>query len=321
MPIPRIASDIMIAHELNLALRENAEDFLREAVKYTQTSTPRDWRFAILLLCSGLELLLKAVLEKEHWRLLFENADRASPQALRQGNFETVRFETALARVQNLVGVSGEPTSFKYLRQLTRLRNRATHFALRLTVDQAKSWVARGLTVFLALRQQHLDQTADKTLEDKINHALQDLDRYISERLLALRPALDAAERSHQRLRTCSSCLQDTLVFKGDHALCLFCGEEWACRDLAESNQRPGGQCPLCDEGNLSFVLLNNEEGHFVCVSCGFATAQNLNTECTSCGREFWNDNESLKCNDCYFQLGDKDSTNQGVGDATRLAS
>jgi hypothetical protein len=43
--------------ELKLSLRENAEDFLREAVKYAQASSPRDWKYAALHLWSALELL------------------------------------------------------------------------------------------------------------------------------------------------------------------------------------------------------------------------------------------------------------------------
>ena len=295
-----------MTHELDLTFIENAEDFLREAVQHAQASTPRDWKNAILHLCSGLELLLKAVLEKEHWSLLFENVNRASQQALQQGNFEAVRFETALDRVQNIVGISVEPKSLKYLRQFRRLRNRVTHFALRLNAEQAKSLVARGITVFLTLQQRHLHETPDKTLEHEINQAFQNFEKYVSERLRALRPELDAAERPHQWFRTCHTCLQETFVSKGDHVLCLFCGEEWAFRDLTE-NEGSGRQCPLCDEGTLSLVLLNNEEGQLVCVSCGFETEHNLNTECTSCGREFWNDDESSRCADCWSHLVDSD--------------
>jgi hypothetical protein len=36
-----------MAEELELALAENAEDFLQEAVKYAKASTPRDWKYAV----------------------------------------------------------------------------------------------------------------------------------------------------------------------------------------------------------------------------------------------------------------------------------
>ena len=35
-----------MADQLKLSLVENAGDFLREAVKYAQAASPRDWKYA-----------------------------------------------------------------------------------------------------------------------------------------------------------------------------------------------------------------------------------------------------------------------------------
>jgi hypothetical protein len=62
--------------ELELSLIKNAEDFLVEAVKYAKASSGRDWKYAVLHLWSALELLIKALLQEEHWSLLFEDVNK-----------------------------------------------------------------------------------------------------------------------------------------------------------------------------------------------------------------------------------------------------
>src|SRR5574341_990036 len=107
-----------MVNELKLTLIENAEDFVREAVRYARASSPRDWKYATLHLWSALELLLKALLESEHWSLLFEEINRASKKKMREGDFQTVRFETALERIRGIVGISIGDKDLRYLRQL-----------------------------------------------------------------------------------------------------------------------------------------------------------------------------------------------------------
>ena len=121
----------LMADELKLSLLENAEDFLREAVKYAKVSSPRDWKYAALHLWSALELLLKALLETEHWSLLFEDVNKASRKKLEEGDFQTVRFDTALERIGGIVGISILDRDLRYLRQLRDLRNRMTHSAVQ----------------------------------------------------------------------------------------------------------------------------------------------------------------------------------------------
>ena len=244
-----------MAEELKFTLIENAEDFLREALNYVVASAPRDWKYAILHLCSALELLVKAILEKEHWTLLFEDVERASRQTLQSGNIETVRFEKALNRLQNIVGITFEPKSLTYLKQLRRLRNRSNHFSLELNVQQAKSLVARGIIVFLTLEQRYLHDTPDKTLEYKINQTLHDFEKYVSERLRDLRLELDTADRPPPHFRTCMKCLQEALILEEGWFTCLFCGEVWSSQDLVENyGEGLGGRCPSCDEGTLCLI-------------------------------------------------------------------
>lgn len=296
-----------MADELRLSLVDNAEDFLREAVRYAKASSPRDWKYAALHLWSALELLLKALLESEHWSLLFEDTNKASKTKLREGDFQTVRFDTALQRIQGIVGISIGKKDLHYLTTLRDLRNRMTHSSVKLNVDQAQSVVARGISVFLTLQQQYVHEEPDKALEYEVNQALQAFQKYVDGRLRELKAELERSSRPHRWFRTCSRCTLETLVSREESAFCLFCGEVVPFDDLVHFNEGTAGPCPSCDEGTLVFVLLNNEDGRFVCARCGFETAESHNTSCGRCGREYWDEDGSPICADCWSELMERD--------------
>jgi hypothetical protein len=65
-----------------------------------------------------------------------------------------------------------------------------------------------------------------------------------------------------------------------------------------------GGTCPECEEEELGFVLLNNDEGRFVCPKCGFESEQSLNKECSRCGQEYWDtEDDSPMCRGCWSDV------------------
>ena len=84
------------------SLLQNAESFFQEAVSYIERGQERDWVFAIVNLAIALELTLKAVLQSEHWALVFEDINAASKESLQTGHFHTVGFEEALRRSEHI---------------------------------------------------------------------------------------------------------------------------------------------------------------------------------------------------------------------------
>ena len=182
------------------------------------------------------------------------------------------------------------------------------HAAVRLNLEQAKSIVARGIGIFLSLEQRHLHQEPDKALEYEVNQALQDFKKYVNGRLRSLKPKLDTSERPHRWFRTCAACTQETLVSTDDTATCLFCGEEVTFEDLAEHRTEiPAGPCPEFEAEVLAFVLLNNDEGRFVCPKCGFEIEESRNTTCGGCGEGYWDEHGSPMCDNCWSELTSKD--------------
>lgn len=130
-------------------MTENSFDFIDSAIKYAHSKESRDWKYALLNLANGIELMMKAILEKEHWSLLFENINIASKDKLKTGEFKSVDFDTGLNRLKEIVGIPLPIRNERYLRKIRDFRNRITHFSVDINIEEVKSIVARGLNIFV----------------------------------------------------------------------------------------------------------------------------------------------------------------------------
>ncbi len=88
-------------------LLENALDYILDAVEQLQGKRPSKKRikFGIVHLWSGIELLLKRRLMDEHWSLIFRDINKADKKALESGEFISVYFDDAVARLRKICGV------------------------------------------------------------------------------------------------------------------------------------------------------------------------------------------------------------------------
>ena len=88
--------------KLTLSLIDNSFDYLENSIKYSKAEENRAWKYALLNLASAIELMMKGVLEKEHWSLLFEDIKKANKDALAKGDIKSVNFETAIERIKSI---------------------------------------------------------------------------------------------------------------------------------------------------------------------------------------------------------------------------
>lgn len=93
--------------EINLSfpLIDNALDFLLHAAEHVKEESPRSWKYALLHLIAGVELLLKARLENEHWSLVFQEMEKANKEAFINGNFRSVDFDSLITRLSGISSV------------------------------------------------------------------------------------------------------------------------------------------------------------------------------------------------------------------------
>jgi len=293
--------------KLSLSLIENSFDYLDNSIIYAKATENRAWKYALLNLASAIELMMKAVLEQEHWSLLFEDIKKANKDSLAQGNIKSVNFETAIERIKSIVGVSFSPTDEKYIEKIRQQRNRITHFSVELHIEEVKSVVAKGIGIFIKLYKQI--ETAD-IVEDKlhdINIELMGFQKYVKLRLAEIEKEISDMERPSIFL-TCPSCLQETIVIdkKYDELSCKFCGEVFSYKDMASfASDGYFGPCPECSNGALAYLSNVSILGEYICTKCGFTGENNYNVVCDSCGNTFWDENGGINylCEACHRSI------------------
>ncbi len=293
--------------KLTLSLIENSFDFLESSIKYSKGTENRDWKYALLNLASAIELMMKAVLEQEHWSLLFEDIKKANKSIMEQGDFKSVNFDTAIERIKSIVGITFSPTDEKYIEKIRKKRNRITHFSVELHIEEVKSVVAKGIGIFIKLYKQ--TDTAEN-VEDKlhiINTELLGFQKYVKLRLAEIEKEISGMERPGIFL-TCPSCLQETIVIdtKYDELCCKFCGAEFSYKDMASyASDGYSGPCPACNNGALAYLSHAGDSGEYICTKCDFSSEENYNIVCSSCENTYWDENggESYLCEACHDSI------------------
>lgn len=278
---------------LFFTLIDNALDYLLSAAEHARADERRSWKYAVLHLTAGVELLVKARLEREHWSLLFADVDKAAQSALESGDFRSVDFETACNRLENIATVTIDEPTVRHLDQLWKLRNRVQHFAVDVELEQVKSLLANGTNFFIGfLRSNLADEmgTREKKVE-AIHEQLREFEEFVQARLASVKDDLvgvpDVVE--------CPRCWQETVAIGRGDPSCAFCGFTASPREMRDMvGEGPVDEaCLNCEQRTLSFVLYHNEFGVDYCMSCGTRQTMCLNCRhrsigensvCPSCG-------------------------------------
>ncbi|RYD73088.1 MAG: hypothetical protein EOP84_22095, partial [Verrucomicrobiaceae bacterium] len=103
----------------------NGLDFLRASVDDLERERPK---YAVISFFTGLELLFKARLLSQDWRLCVIDSEKASWEDFTNGDTSTVGFQDAKERLKNLEGGRLGRSEAEVFDNLRRRRNRAVHF-------------------------------------------------------------------------------------------------------------------------------------------------------------------------------------------------
>jgi len=294
---------------VDFQLLENALDFVLSAAEHAKKNTPRDLKYAILHIAAGIELLLKARLEKEHWSLLFANVDQADEASLRSGDFVSVDFKAAPKRLKGIAGIVLPETTLKQLAELYATRNKVQHLAIRIPMAQVRALVGQGHNFVLDFVKENLAKEAKPYEKEMkaIREQVAELEGFIAARLTAIKPQIDAANR----LIECPRCLQETLEVGSDEPHCLYCEYECDWETLARERSETGEilRCPGCGEMSCTFVVFNNDDAGWYCLNCDVrydSTGDESYTPCPRCGEGLVKGDGGM-CSDCWHQVMSKD--------------
>lgn len=218
---------------MKINLLENAFDYILDAVQQLQGSrpSPKRIKYGVVHLWIGIELLLKKRLMDEHWSLIFRDINKADKKALESGEFISVYFDDAVARLKNICNV--DLGNYKEtLNKIREDRNRIEHFQVTLSKPEVISNMVKAWSFILDFAVSHLnikDEHNIMNLFDKIRDKMIAHEKFIVARLQAIDSDLqrEKSEKYPYTIIDCPSCFQDTLLLKGETCECLFCKSEF----------------------------------------------------------------------------------------------
>ena len=293
------------SNDLETKLLNNSLDFLLSAAEAVcRREGPRSLKDSVLHLASGIELLLKARLAREHWSLIFSDINKADFKLLAEADVISVDPATAEKRLNQIVGITLDKTANAHVKNLRVLRNKLTHFTVTLDPQQTRSLVLKGINLAIAFCEQEEMTILDSEGKvGQINIDLKEIEEYVQERMEAI-----SKDREESFDWECPDCWQQALVFDGAFAECKYCLHLIPAEYLAANHsQGRDEECPECDgEGTFVFVLYNNDEGEWLCFACG---ARGTNYyHCIRCEQmEYFQEDEELKlCHSCWSYMTTK---------------
>lgn len=235
---------------LKLSLRENAHDFLEDALANAVAAedAPQRWKFAILGIVQAIELALKELLAEVHPLFVYENVDTPN---------KTVSLDKAIKRLAAIAGLELTDSEASALRVAKETRHQIVHYEVDANIEELKLAFARLLGFLANFYESHFDGP---------------LYDYIDERLWARGVAIQAYgkelfERAQKRIQenlnpecdvvvTCPYCSwQAMMVRDDDSGSCYVCGREEQmtfCERcdtaLVEGNQHESAGKPYCHD-------------------------------------------------------------------------
>ena len=261
--------------DLARKLLNNAHDFMLSATEYARSKNSKDWKYAILNLAAGIELVLKARLALEHWALLFDDINTASEGRLKSGDFTGVNIKTSINRLEKISKVRLPEFLKRNFDNLQKIRNKIIHYYFEIHEFDVKSLVAVGLNSFVYFYNEFLLQSniGDESFTYNLCNTLLKFEEFVSARMESLRPQLKVSKKPQTwYFIECPYCLQDATVLVETKAKCLFCGHEDFLKDIAELISINGRieVCPSCKIDSVILHRSENDNEYWECIICGF---------------------------------------------------
>jgi hypothetical protein len=282
----------------------------------------RNLKYALLHLCSSIEVLFKFRLKQEHWSLVFANVNKADDAAQDDGEFESVAFHDLMDRLVRICKIDLSEDQRRQLTNLRKRRNRMEHFGTidsLLAISASVSTMVSFTIDFVELTFKREDLEEERMLIDNIRGKLGSCSAFVDQRWKEIRKDVEG----FYSVIECPTCLQAALEVDGGFVRCRFCyhtsdpeeaANEYITRVLGYDSryavEKDGGVWPLdnCPEcGKDTLVTRISNLGSF-CFGCGQAWTSEQLMRCHDCNEFFVaNEDDIGICADCFRVRMEKD--------------
>lgn len=288
-------------HELDLL--DNGLNFIFEALKHSWHKDYAEdekyiWKYSVLNLFSGIELILKERLRRAHWSLIFEDVSNASLLKLENGDFISVSHSELVKRLEGICGIR---INDKPLNELRKIRNKFEHFEVKVSIPECKEKIADAIHELTIFWDIHINPIYTEEQNEKYNtikSIVSNFDTYVDISLKKHAKTINNIINNNAGILVpCNKCHNTSFMVYSDKdkkCKCFVCDNQLYQNEYLEeirNEERP-------NEVELSF--LNTEEYETCCKVC------NENTRVKYYPRHYRNDNKFIPdfyyCLNCFHQ-------------------
>jgi hypothetical protein len=265
-------------------LLDNGIDYIYMGVKPMLKKSPKSrnsWKYSVLHLYSGIQLLLKERLKQEDWTLIFKDPDEANREKLESGIFPSVGYKELIKRLRKKIpnfNINNEP-----IENLQKLRNKTEHFEINISLVECQMILALALDEIISFWKNYLENNSTITIKQKqrfqkIKSIATEFDAYRKQRLDKFKKEIDKIESKKNGLRVlCPDCSSFSfIVFKNDveECQCFVCDVKYNKHDYfrkireVEGNELYDKTCSSCQQETIIKYEIKDEVNLYCCLNC-----------------------------------------------------
>jgi hypothetical protein len=218
-------------------LLENGVDSIIEGMNYfiSDSKTSRKYKFALLLVAHGVELILKERLARINDILIYANIDKLD--RLDRNDTESLPTVSLLDAIERLkhAKVAIDPKWVMVCRRMQKKRNEIQHLRVSLDIDEAKNIVGETIDFLIPFMRDELGKDLEQLVSDSpgIKDAIADVRHHFN---LHFREAYNKMRAEEKRLNEkqieyridwCPNCQRELVLISGEIpnsiAKCYYC--------------------------------------------------------------------------------------------------
>lgn len=311
-------------HDLTLRVLHNGLDFIKSALDYLAIPDgDQGAKYAVLHLAAGIELVMKARLEREHWTLVFQDPRVATRKQYETGDFVSANLDSVLARLTGVCETGLTEQNKRQLKRFKTQRNKLEHFGFEVDTRALQANAVGALSILLDFIVREFPQddltTEERDVIEEIRGTLQPIEMFVSKRRIEIAPRIAAARELGHAIVRCPICFEDAVDLVEEVGACLFCGHNGRSTDFEDEyldalghwskyvDIKDGGEwpvyfCPGCGGEHLVFDRWAEQDA--VCFACGSRWSPGAFDLCTHCGEPYEQEEEDgAICSECFRNL------------------
>ncbi|WP_251555057.1 hypothetical protein [Neobacillus muris] len=280
-------------NKIELKMIDNGLDFILRSFNDLENN---ELKYTALHLYSGVLLILKERLYNVDEKLIFENTNKYNRNSLRNGNFQSVKYETLLSRLKeaNIIIQNEFKAELDWLRSE---RNKMEHFHVNIRIEALKSHIVNILIHLVPFIKNEL---VYNYFLDEDDEKLQFIIEYLHKYNGYIKAKLKSIEQQeHLKIQMidglqCPYCSNDTIIIEGDsEAYCYFCetrftdfeveyiNENYNLHEIAiDGGTDPRYECIDCRSQAMIYI----EDSHsYICLCCGVWYSAEQIATCARC--------------------------------------